>query len=138
MIDSFSSVPPEAGGIIGKRDNIICAYLHDTKTQCIDRATYIPDIEWMNCMIQEWAYSGIEFAGIVHSHPKECSTLSGPDRAYICEIMNAMPTHITELYFPIILPGEGMYAYKAVIQPCGVTIKADIITFIENTNDMTR
>lgn len=127
ILSSFPEVPPENGGILGQKDGIICAYLHDRKAQSVERAIYVPNVDWMNRCIQEWELFGIEFAGIVHSHPQECTTLSGPDRAYIREIMTAMPYHISELFFPILVPGKGIYPYKATVHLGVVTIEADSI-----------
>lgn len=131
ILASFPSVPPECGGILGQKNGIICAYLHDRKWQSTESAIYVPDVDWMNRCIQEWAFTGIEFAGIVHSHPLDCNTLSEADRAYICQIMTAIPAHIMELFFPILIPGEDMYAYSATRSSGNVTIKPVPITFIK-------
>lgn len=125
IFTSFPAVPPENGGILGQKDGVICAYLHDRKEQSADNATYCPDVQWMNTCIEAWEKAGIQFAGIVHSHPGDNGDLSTEDRVYICEIMAAMPDSITELLFPIMLPGKRLVGHIAR-KVCSTVIFKDI------------
>lgn len=113
LCDAFSPVPPEAGGILGSKDGCVCAFVYDPGTPDISRNCYTPDVDFLNSVIEQWQEEGITFCGIVHSHPAGHRKLSNVDLAYIQTIMNCMPAQIRELYFPVIIPGEGIFPYQA-------------------------
>lgn len=117
LCGAFSPVPPEAGGILGSVDGCICAFVYDSGTPDMTRGCYTPNVAFLNDVIARWQTQGITFCGIVHSHPANHSHLSKPDISYINQIMEHMPASIDRLYFPIVIPGEGIYAYHA--QHCG-------------------
>lgn len=110
---AFSPVPPEAGGILGSRNGCICVFVYDPGIPDISRNCYTPDVDFLNRVIEQWQEEGITFCGIVHSHPAGHRKLSNVDLAYIQTIMNCMPAQIRELYFPVIIPGEGIFPYQA-------------------------
>lgn len=113
LCNTFAPVPPEAGGILGSRNGCICAFVYDPGTPDISRNCYTPDVDFLNSVIEQWQEEGITFCGIVHSHPAGHRKLSNVDLAYIQTIMNCMPAQIRELYFPVIIPGEGIFPYQA-------------------------
>lgn len=105
--------PPEVGGIIGGRDDIITCYFADkgSKENCYD--SYYPSTDLLNEQIAVWQSRGIEFYGIYHTHFAGDDGLSCSDRRYIVNIMQAMPPQVTWLYFPIVFR-DGMLIYRAV------------------------
>ncbi|WP_303995508.1 hypothetical protein [Megamonas hypermegale] len=105
--------PPEVGGIIGGRDDIITCYFADkgSKENCYD--SYYPSTDLLNEQIAVWQSRGIEFYGIYHTHFAGDDGLSCSDRRYIVNIMQAMPPQVTWLYFPIVFR-DGMLVYRAL------------------------
>lgn len=110
---AFSPVPPEAGGILGSKDGCICAFVYDPGTPDTTRGCYTPNVAYLNKVIEQWQVQGITFSGIVHSHPPGQNRLSKADQSYIEVILNHMPLQISALYFPIVIPGEGVFSYLA-------------------------
>lgn len=104
MLNSYPIPPPEQGGIIGMKNNVVCEYYHDNSKNPTDRAVYEPDIYALNKKIEEWNKNGIQFAGIIHSHLLEQNTLSSGDKEYIKQIFDKLPKDINKLYFPVIIP----------------------------------
>lgn len=113
MISSFPMVPPENGGILGMKDDIVCEYLHDYSKQTNEAAKFVPDVQWMNQIIYDWNKKGVLFGGIVHSHPIGQESLSFDDIRYITSIMDAMPSSVSKLYFPVVIPGHAVFIYLA-------------------------
>lgn len=122
---AFSPVPPEAGGILGSKNGCICAFVYDPGIPDLTRNCYTPDVDFLNWVTEQWQEAGIIFCGIVHSHPPGQQTLSEADLDYIRTIMDSMPTQISELYFPIDIPGDGIFPYLA---RHGGAVTSDIIT----------
>ena len=82
------------------------------RTDDIKWYMYTPNVEYLNDVIERW--QRWRFAGIVHSHVNNQHTLSATDKAYIEDIMMAMPPDIEHLYFPIyVMPENKLYGYKA-------------------------
>ena len=125
--NSFCPVPPESGGILGMRDGIVCAYLHDRSVQTTLSAEYVPDVFWMNRCIEEWHKQGVDFAGIIHSHPSCQDSLSDSDIAYIHRIMTSLPQTVSKLYFPLIIPNKKLVGVVAYRRKSGMEIKPDAI-----------
>ena len=128
LCSAFSPVPPEAGGILGSSNGCVCAFVYDPGTPDLTRNCYTPDVKFLNQIIAQWQAQGIQFCGIVHSHPPGQINLSEADLIYIQAIMDCMPEQIQELYFPIIIPGEGVFSY---LSKRGYTITLDNITIIK-------
>lgn len=114
MLNSMPDNPPEIGGIIGGKNEIISVYQIDNGMNprgCF----YIPDVDMLNEVIENWEAENINFYGLFHTHFFDVKTLSEGDIKYIKIIMEAMPYFIKELYFPIVvMPGRQMISYKAV------------------------
>lgn len=113
LCTAFSPVPPEAGGILGCVDGCVCAFVYDPGTPDLTRGCYTPNVAFLNDVIARWQTEGITFCGIVHSHPKGQRSLSEADLDYIKVILDHMPPQISALYFPIVIPGEGVFSYLA-------------------------
>ena len=133
FLNGFPVVPPEAGAILGSQHNdIVSAFEFDLGFPQYGRAQYIPNTEFLNAVISEWASTGIRFCGIAHSHPSGQDTLSSGDIEYIEHIMRAMPESIKQLYFPLVFPGENMVSFVATIVKDGtVKIEPDHIIIID-------
>ncbi len=65
IINALKDGKVEAGGIIGSKDSQIVAFDYD---RACTAGEYVPDIVKLNKIIKKWYESGIEFAGIIHSH----------------------------------------------------------------------
>ena len=106
MLDCYSVPPPESGGILGIKNSVVCVYYHDSSSRIVERALYVLDVDTLNLKIDVWQKSGIEFAGIIHSHMLGQNTLSSGDIEYIKQVFNNIPECVDELYFPIIIPKD--------------------------------
>lgn len=106
MLDCYSVPPPESGGILGIKNSVVCEYYHDSSSRIGERALYVLDVDTLNLKIDVWQKSGIEFAGIIHSHMLGQNTLSSGDIEYIKQVFNNIPECVDELYFPIIIPKD--------------------------------
>lgn len=106
----FSPVPPEQGGILGMKNGVISAFVLDNSEQKTESAEYSPNTQFLNRQIEKWADEGIEFCGILHSHPSGQTTLSGSDMEYIKELYHVNPW-LEKTYFPLIIDGCDMIVY---------------------------
>lgn len=131
LCTSFAPTPPEAGGILGQQNGCICAFAYDPGTPDLTRNCYTPNVDFLNRIIAQWLEQGITFCGIIHSHPPGQRQLSEADLSYIRAIRDCMPEQISELYFPIIIPGEGIFPY---LSGCGGTITEDTIHIKKETS----
>ena len=113
ILEALPPAPPETGGILGRIGDTVCAFAFDPGYPCRDRAVYTPRTERLNRIIGEWAEAGIEFCGILHTHPKGQETLSSGDLAYIRRILDAMPPGIGWLWFPLVLPEQKLAGFRA-------------------------
>lgn len=130
ICEELCIVPPEKGGIIGSINGIVCDYCMDDGTVQAERYAYVPNVEKLNSVIDQWSDKGVCFAGMFHSHPYPQTELSAADREYIETIMGAMPDSISELHFPVIVPGLGMTGHlakreggKVIINPEDIIVK---------------
>ena len=102
----------EIGAVLGAdRSDDICEAVFD-RIEDIKQYMYTPNVEYLNEVIERW--QRWRFAGIVHSHLNNQCTLSSADKAYIEDIMMAMPSDVDYLYFPVyVMPENKLYGYKA-------------------------
>ena len=131
IMNSYPIVPPENGGIIGGMNGVVNAYYHDNTEQDQSCAVYLPNIVVLNQKITSWSQSGIDFMGIIHSHPTTQIDLSSSDIDYITHIMANVPYNINYLYFPIAIPNNMLYSYIALRCDSGIQIKSDEIKIIQ-------
>lgn len=103
---TIGKAQPESYGILGKRGGIVCRYIYCG--QC-GESLCIVDVNAINRAINEWAGAGIQFTGMVHSHPNRDGALSASDKRYIFELVrhNSGISENYELYFPVVLPENG-------------------------------
>jgi hypothetical protein len=130
IISFFPNVPPENGGILGGTQNIITEYYHDSSTQKNIIAEYIPNILVLNTQIRTWQKNGIEFYGLIHSHPQSEETLSSADIDYIIDIMKSIPYTEFSLYFPILIPHKTIIPYIVTKKDHNITILKDTLQLI--------
>ena len=81
---------PETGGILGSSDGKHVDHFYFDVTASVTGATYEPDCDKLNLIIQKWYEEGIEFVGFVHSHPRGAIHPSSPDSLYTERIMKAL------------------------------------------------
>lgn len=112
--DKMPVRPPESGGILAGKGGKVCLWEYDKG--CGARGcVYRPDVNYLNFVIAGWIEEGYDFMGILHVHFGNAEHLSEGDKKYIEKIMKAMPPHINELYFPIVVqPKRKFVPYKAV------------------------
>lgn len=124
IMRTIGSIPPETGGILGMKDNCISSFYYDEYGSGTDN-TYIPDFKRINDVLQMWNLSGIEFAGIIHSHPSDMRLLSYADIRYAVQIMNE--NDLSELYFPLVMPDTKELLFYKVSGSGKVTIHNELI-----------
>lgn len=114
LMKEIPTVPPEIGVILGKKTNIIDYYYLDYglahSAEC-----YVPNIDILNSVINDWARDGIQFVGFAHTH-NNIPTLSSADKEYIFEILQAVKSYRKSLLFPVIIPQQHMVCFSASIQ----------------------
>lgn len=92
------------------KNGVISAFVLDNSEQKTESAEYSPNTQFLNRQIEKWADEGIEFCGILHSHPSGQTTLSGSDMEYIKELYHVNPW-LEKTYFPLIIDGCDMIIY---------------------------
>lgn len=127
ILSTFPSVPPEGGCILGAIDDVVCSCEYDSGISRLDMAVYMPNIDVLNQVIQQWASENIQFYGLAHSHPYGQHSLSSSDITYIHTIMQAMPANIEKLYFPLVFPGEEIISFVAIRHQDKIDILPDDI-----------
>lgn len=101
---SFEAYTTECGCLLGMKDGVVCEILFDSGTNNV--AEYSPNIALFNEILKKWAKNGINFAGIIHSHPNDCCVLSYEDEKTIKKICKAINSDYA-LYFPIFTYCDG-------------------------------
>ena len=122
----YSPASFEQGGILGIKGGIVCVYEHDDSAQSRERAVYSPNVSFLNQCIEKWDESGIEFCGIVHSHPVGQDTLSSGDMDYIKALYSANP-QLEKIFFPLVINGCGMIVYATEIIKGDLTVSKESI-----------
>lgn len=131
VLSHVPKVPPETGGALGGRNQIISHCAFDNGSEGSNGYDiYAPNTQLINQTIRQWAEAGIEFYGIFHSHFPDGIMLSNRDKQYITRIMLAMLPQINHLYFPIVLPQKSMIVYRADKQGHEVHIVSDQIEIL--------
>lgn len=124
------NVPPEVGGVLGARNDIIDSVFFDFGLHRDKMAVYTPNVDRLNKAITQWHNDGVEFLGMFHSHPKGQESLSSDDIEYINSIMHNMPERVKTLYFPIIIPKSHIVPFKAINQNHNILILSDTIDLV--------
>lgn len=131
FLSSCPYAPPEIGGILGGKNGVVTDIVIDNRNAVLNKAIYIPDIDFLNFKIEEWEKQNIEFYGIFHTHFSD-NTLSNDDRINIEKVMYSMPKSIIKLYFPIVIPQKEMVVYLAERKNNKINIYLEDIDIIEN------
>ena len=115
IIEALGRSDLETGGIIGIKDDAICAFCFDKGTASCKKY-YEPNVAFLNSVIQNWEDNGITFAGMIHSHPCGNLKLSIEDMEYATRVKNAMPD-LKCLLFPIftVKNNEAIIVYYDVL-----------------------
>lgn len=113
IIKSCLPVPPETGGYIGKKADIICEFEFDPGIAQVNAGIYVPNVTLLNGVMKKWNDDGISFCGILHTHLPGQESLSAEDKRFITDIMTLNKNIFTMLYFPIVIPGNGLFFYQA-------------------------
>lgn len=100
IMDTVGAVSPETGGIVGGNDGVITNFYYDINARN-EEYTYTPSLD-VNKVIREWSQYGIEFMGIIHSHPVDRQSLSSADIRYAHQIMQL--NGLKSIYFPLVIP----------------------------------
>lgn len=130
ILYSCPTVPPEIGGILGGRFEVIDTVVFDSSEIRLDSAVYVPDVNMLNNVLIEWQEDGISFHGLFHSHPSTQETLSQDDIEYITMIMHNLAQTVSQLYFPIVIPKSHIIFYKAINQNHNISITRDNIKIV--------
>lgn len=131
FLSSCPYAPSEIGGILGGKNGVVTDVVIDNRNAVLNKAIYIPDIDFLNFKIEEWEKQNIEFYGIFHTHFCD-SALSNDDRINIEKVMYSMPKSIIKLYFPIVIPQKEMIAYVAERKNNKINIHLEDIDIIED------
>lgn len=131
ILSSINDAPPEMGGILGKKEDVVLTFEIDFGQTTNEVCNYSPNVDRLNLIISKWQEEGIEFAGIFHTHFFSVSTLSEGDVYYVDKIMRNMPSTINELFFPVIaLPEKNFVSYKALLNEEQLSIKKQDIEIV--------
>lgn len=131
LISATPEPPPETGGVLGERNGIVLEFCLDDAEARTDRCAYVPNVDHLHRVIDLWTKKEIRFAGMFHSHPYPQTGLSVADKEYIRKIMEAMPDSVSELYFPVIVPGIGMTGHLAKREDGDVIIIPEEIIIVK-------
>ena len=124
------SPPPEIGGILGGKNDIVSFFKIDIPGEKEARyCEYHPNVDYLNSCIEFWINNGIEFLGVFHTHFPGGYELSKQDRSYIKQIVMSMPQKIRHLYFHVFCSGQ-LIGYRATRYLDSVHISCDDIKII--------
>lgn len=125
VVETLRAAPVESGGILGIKDNVICAYCFDDTYNSYSE--YVPNTDVLNDVIDRWHDEGIDFIGIVHSHPNSYNKPSEKDLIYLQKLV-INNDFLTRIIFPIVTKEEKcfkitFYEFKNKFSLVGVKIK---------------
>lgn len=126
--------PYEIGGILGAKRNDVIDVVHIDVPSLIPmrKCSYTPNVDYLNCVLEQWQENGIAFRGVFHTHFAGVRTLSAGDKEYIKTIMLAMPENIENLYFPVyVLPQRELVCYKAAFIKDQIVIQEEAVSIVD-------
>ncbi len=110
---------------------IITTFFQDPSPSPLNRGAYIPNVTLLNQKIREWAALDITFCGLYHSHPPNQPDLSPADLVYIEKLFSVLPSTVTTLLFPLVLPGQKLHFHQATMTTEGLSLNRVSIQFTE-------
>lgn len=122
IINTLKANRVESGGIIGSKDSQIVAFDFD---RACTVGEYVPDVVKLNIIIKKWYESGIEFAGIIHSH-MDSKRLSYSDIDYARNII--ISNNLKWIYMPIYVnENKELYVYKVSVDNNNTFVEEEYI-----------
>ena len=121
ILDTIAAQPPETGGVLGRKNGIICKYFYDGNAD-INQYRYVPNVEKTNTILDQWLKDDIEFAGIIHSHSEDVNALSYADIHYARKILQE--NSLEYVIFPLVVR-KNIYMYlnkRNSIYQCGISV----------------
>lgn len=111
MREFFKSSPFfERGCVLGSENGLITHIYKDEGNR--QEGEYVPDIDRINVVLEEWFEKGVDFVGLAHSHPNGLVLMSKNDEEYMEELKRLNELDI--IYFPIAsFDRNGNYLIKA-------------------------
>ena len=97
----------EVGGILGIDENRIVTKFYNDSTGITTKLRYIPNVQKLNAVIQNWAKENISFIGFVHTHPKGAEKLSSRDVEYAEKIK--LQCSMSEILMLLYIPAEDKF-----------------------------
>lgn len=98
---------PETGGILGIDEKRLVTKFYNDSTGITRKFRYIPDVQSLNAVIQNWAEVGIAFIGFVHTHRKGEEKLSPLDLEYAAKIK--AQCSLSEILMLLYIPAEDKF-----------------------------
>lgn len=98
---------PETGGILGIDEKRLVTKFYNDSTGITTKSRYIPDVQSLNAVIQNWAEVGIAFIGFVHTHRKGEEKLSPLDLEYAAKIK--AQCSLSEILMLLYIPAEDKF-----------------------------
>ena len=94
---------PETGGALFgiPNKNVVCAFLFDEHASATG-VSYVPSIQLVRAVAQYEQRTGLQYKGIIHSHPEWCERLSSPDLEAIAHAFDDNP-HMAFFFAPLLL-----------------------------------
>lgn len=81
---------PEQGGILGSSDGVHIDHYHFDRNAQVTGCSYTFDTGTLNRVIEGWNRQDIRFVGVIHSHPRGCTTPSQGDMEISRTILESM------------------------------------------------
>lgn len=128
QILSYDYPSYESGIVLGGTDNQVTELYFD----CVSKGEnyYSPNTKIINGVIEKWSSNNIDFLGLAHTHPCFQIKLSNVDKEYIKNILSAMPSEISQLYFPVVLPNKQIVSYLCKLKNNQLQVIEDDIKII--------
>ncbi len=135
IVNFIANQKCETGGaLFGKEDDyIIRKFVPDVDAKT-SHSTYEINTDYINSVIKRyWEQEQLSLLGIVHSHPKGFSRLSGPDIAYFRNLLQKSINR-KRFFAPIVhtLQDGGFQILPFEIASDGTTISKHHITIVPN------
>lgn len=130
VLNEIPCVPPESGGVLGGTDDIISVYCFDMGIKS-GEMFYWPDVKFLNAVLRDWHYQGIQFYGIFHSHIEGGGALSEADMRYAMRILSSLPDKNGSLLFPVVIPRKQILFYRGKVVDNKLMISEEIVTCIK-------